>query len=115
MSLLLKICETVNTKYLDQSFRFKGIIENPRIFTLTINDESAGFYHICSPRRLLAKLLASELSTNEQLNALLNDHVAKFVTSKSGELFCGNCRIQVPRQLVGKLDIIQNARKLTLR
>jgi len=123
MSLLLKICEIANDKFLDKKVRFKGVFEKPRIFTMVYENqqgqqENLGFYHICSPRLLLAKMLASEISNTEELNILLNCHVAKVVplkTNKGSVTLCGKCGHEVPRQLIGKLDIIANVRKLTLK
>lgn len=125
MSLLLKICEIANDKFLGNrnlKVRFKGIVEKPRIFTMVYwskdGQENLGFYHICSPRLLLAKMLATEFKSNDELNILLNDHVAKVVPVDIGRekpvTLCGKCGEEVPTQVASKLDIIGNVRKLKL-
>ena len=123
MSLLLKICEVANNKFIGPRVKFKGVIEEPRIFTMLYENDQGlydnlGFYHICSPRLLLATMMVSESKSNTEINGMLNDHVAKVVPVKidgKTETHCAKCGKAVPAQVVSKLDIIANVRTLTLR
>jgi len=132
MSLLLKICEVANEKYLESNSpaRFKAIIEDPRIFTMVTDDDKGqqvnhGFYHVCNPRLLLASLMAGTFTGLEAFNQMLNAALAKIVTVKVTNVpeynkvttccACAKCGLKIPGAAISKLAIIENVRKITHR